>query len=165
MVSAINPTGIGTAWGQIKKTLDTVVTTVTPTTSAPTPTPTPSPSPAPIAPVIATPPVVTPEPSVAATPLVTSTPPEPLTYSAPSSGPRQVTTAAPAPGATLADRLSDAGYYASPQAATVADPVATAQQQQEDSTSLTQAQLIAQAAYAIVARAGTDDRMSLIQDG
>lgn len=159
MVGIINATGASSAWGQIKKTLETVVGTVTPpaTSTTPTPAPTPTPTPAPVESVVSTP---TPQ-SVVATP----TAPEPLTYSAPSSGPRQMTatTAAPTPDATLTDRLSDAGYYAFPEAA--ADPVATAQISQEDKASLTQAQLIAQAAYAIVARAGADDRMSLIQDG
>ncbi|MGW8202696.1 hypothetical protein ACWGM0_09120 [Sphingomonas bisphenolicum] len=157
MVSAINATGIGNAWGQIKKSLDPVVQTVT--LPAPSTTPTPTPAPTPTA---SPPPVASAPPTVIASPA----PSEPLTYSAPSSGPRQVTAAAadPTPTAGLSDRLSDAGYYASPEAAAVADPAATAQTA-TDGASLTQAQLIAQAAYAIVARAGTDNRMSLIQDG
>lgn len=147
MVSAINATGIGNAWGQIKKSLDTVAQAATP----PAPTPSPNTPDAPTSPEAPTPPTVVANPA----------PSEPLTYSAPSSGPRQMTAVAdPAPTAGLSDRLSDAGYYAS----AVADPAATAQTA-TDSASLTQAQLIAQAAYAIVARAGTDNRMSLIQDG
>ena len=159
MVSAINATGIGNAWGQIKKSLDTVVQTVTPPATSTTPTPTPTPAPVASTP---TPPIAPSAPVIIASPA----PSEPLTYSAPSSGPRQATAKAadPAPTASLSDRLSDAGYYASSEAAAVADPAATAQTT-SDGDSLTQAQLIAQAAYAIVARAGTDNRMSLIQDG
>ena len=82
-----------------------------------------------------------------------------LTYSAPAARPAAVTPAEPR--TSLAGRLADADYYASPAAASIADPVAIAAQQ--DSPSLTVAQVIAQAAYGLVARASEPNQLDLIQ--
>lgn len=108
------------------------------------------------APVIASESAVVVSDSVALSPSLS-----PLTYSASTPAPRSQPVAAPE--TTLDTQLSDAGYYASPAASAVADPVAPAQQ--EDAAALSQAQVIAQAAYALVARAGEDHRLSLIQQG
>jgi hypothetical protein len=172
MIGAIG-NGLGNAWGQIKKTTETTVGTVAATAAAaavaatqsstPTPTPTPSatePTPSTTAPVTTAP--ATSNPVIITAPTTI----EPLTYSAPSTGPRQVTASTVSDTslrATLGDRLAESNYYASPQASAVADPIASAQRE-KDGAALTQAQVIAQAAYSIVARAGVDDRMSLIRD-
>lgn len=146
MVSVIN--GPGNAWGQIKKALETVTT---PVTNIVTPAPTPSePAPAP-APAAETPP-----PAPAA-------PAAPLTYAAPSAGRPQLNPP-PTPQSTLAQRLTEGGfYYSGPESAAVADPVATAQQ--VDGDALSRAQIVAQAAYSLVASAREDDRLTLIQKG
>ncbi|MEK7342547.1 MAG: hypothetical protein AABZ73_01850 [Pseudomonadota bacterium] len=151
MVSAIN--GPGNAWGQIKKTVETVTAPVTsvvtpaPAPSAPAPTPPPTP-------VAETP---SPDPATAAAPSA------PLTYAAPSSGRPQLN--APAtPQSTLAQQLTKAGfYYSGPESAVVADPVAPAQK--VDGDALSRAQIVAQAAYSLVASAQEDDRLTLIQQG
>lgn len=157
MIGAIG-NGLGNAWGQIKKTTETTVEAVAAAAAAQSSTPTPAPTPTPGA---TEPTAPTSSPVVILTPTTN----EPLTYTA-STGPRQVTasTASETPvRATLSDRLAESSYYASPQASAVADPIASAQRE-KDGAALTQAQIIAQAAYSIVARAGVDDRMSLIKD-
>lgn len=158
MIGAIG-NGLGNAWGQIKKTTENTVGAVAATTPTQSSTTTPAPTP--------TPEATEPAPSTTSAVVITApTTTEPLTYSAPSTGPRQVTasTASQTPvRATLGDRLAETNYYASPQASAVADPIASAQRE-KDGAALTQAQVIAQAAYSIVARAGVDDRMSLIRD-
>ncbi|MCP1470875.1 hypothetical protein J3E64_002568 [Sphingobium sp. OAS761] len=155
---AINGSGASSAWGQIKKIAESTITSLTTTSPATTTEP------------AATSPATTTEPSSATsatgsvTTVVASEPASssaPLTYAAPASS--ATPTAAVTPGASLTDRLTDSGYYSAPESATVADPVATAQK--DDDAGLTQAQIIAQAAYSLVARAGEDDRLSLIQNG
>ncbi len=147
MIGGVIGNGQGSAWRQIKKAAEQAAQAVASATQPSDPALSTAP-----APILAS------EPTIDA---VAS----PLTYSAPapSSGPRQITTVAATPSATLNDTLDDAGYYASPAASAVADPVATAQQ--ESAAALSQAQIIAQTAYSIVARAGQDDRLSLIQNG
>jgi hypothetical protein len=156
MIGAIG-NGLGNAWGQIKKVTDTTVQAVAAAAgqnSTPTPAPTATPG--------AT------EPTAPATsPVIISAPvaSEPLTYTA-STGPRQVTASSASETpvrTTLSERLAETSYYASPAASAVADPIASAQRE-KDGAALTQAQVIAQAAYSIVARAGVDDRMTLIRD-
>ncbi|WP_420144881.1 hypothetical protein [Sphingobium sp.] len=160
--------GIGNGLGQIKKAWEEAAAQAsapaaqTPPPAQPVVTPAPEPTastPAPSAPVSSAP-----SQSVI---ISTPAPSEPLTYAAPSSGPRQMS-ATPATATpvrqSLSERLADSSYYASPQASAVADPVASAQRE-KDGAALSQAQIIAQAAYGIVARAGVDDRLSLIQNG
>jgi hypothetical protein len=53
--------------------------------------------------------------------------------------------------------------YSAPASAVVADPVAPAQQ--VDGDALSRAQIVAQAAYSLVASAQEDDRLTLIQQG
>lgn len=183
MVGAIG--GSGNGWGQFKKAMEDFAekvrqanqnggSTTAKVTEASTPAAT--------TPVAASEPVASVQPAVETTPSAAATAPapviagesavvsdsvslspslSPLTYSAPTPAPRSQAVAAPA--TTLDTQLSDAGYYASPAASAVADPVAPAQQ--EDAAALSQAQVIAQAAYALVARAGEDHRLSLIQQG
>ncbi|WP_311267325.1 hypothetical protein [Sphingobium sp. WCS2017Hpa-17] len=157
MIGAIG-NGLGNAWGQIKKATETTVEAVAAAAAAQNSTSTPAPTPT----TDATEPTApTTSPVVISAPVAS----EPLTYTA-STGPRQVTasTASETPvRTTLGERLAQSSYYASPAASAVADPVASAQRE-KDGAALTQAQVIAQAAYSIVARAGVDDRMSLIRD-
>lgn len=155
MIGAIG-NGLGNAWGQIKKVTETTVEAVAAAAAsqnnAPAPTPTPTAT----------------EPTAPTTsPVVISAPvaSEPLIYTA-STGPRQVTASAASETpvrTSLSERLAASSYYASPAASAVADPIASAQRE-KDGAALTQAQIIAQAAYSIVARAGVDDRMTLIKD-
>lgn len=157
MIGAIG-NGLGNAWGQIKKATETTVEAAAAAAAAQNSTPSPAPTPTADASETTAP---TTSPVVISAPNVS----EPLTYTA-SAGPRQVTasTASETPVRTsLSERLAESSYYASPQASAVADPVASAQRE-KDGAALTQAQIIAQAAYSIVARAGVDDRMSLIKD-
>lgn len=153
MVGAIG-SGLGNAWGQIKKATENTVEAAAAENSTPTPAPTPTADAS-----------ETTAPTTSSAVISYPTVSEPLTYKA-STGPRQVTasTASETPVRTsLSERLAESSYYASPQASAVADPIASAQRE-KDGAALTQAQIIAQAAYSIVARAGVDDRMSLIKD-
>lgn len=178
MVGAIG--GSGNGWGQFKKAMEELAqkarqasqnsnNTTPKVTEASAPVAT-----APVAaaePVASVPPATETAPPAAPAPVVANEPaavsdsvdvsssPSILTYSAPSPAPRTMA----APETTLDEQLSDAGYYASPAASAVPDPVAPAQQ--ENAAALSQAQVIAQAAYALVARAGEDHRLSLIQKG
>lgn len=143
MVNAVG--GAGNAWGQIKKVVDPIVAPTAPPPPPPEPAAS-QPDPTPLAPLA---------PQITQTP---SQPTQPLTYSA---GPRQADAAPVAPRATLDARLTAAGYY--PVAASpVADPVTQAL---EGRDAQTQSQVIAQAAYAMVARAETSNREDLIQQG
>ena len=174
MIGAIG--GSGNGWGQFKKAMEELAEKVrqahqsdanaTPKVTEPSPPPTTTPVAAiePVASIepasqpVTVAPVIASETAVISDAVNLSTSPSsslaPLTYSAPRSA---------APETTLRQHLSDAGYYASPAAASVPDPVAPAQQQ--DDAALTQAQVIAQAAYTLVAQAGEDHRLSLIQQG
>lgn len=145
MVVAVGSSGMGNGWGQIKKLSEPVVAPSTATAPEPVSTPT----------LEATTTITGEEPSA----VPTATDASPLTYSAPSSRPVAATPAEPR--TTLTNRLTEAGYYSAPQVAAIADPVVVAAQQ--DSASLTAAQVIAQAAYGLVARASENNQMDLIQ--
>ncbi|MFB0873527.1 MULTISPECIES: hypothetical protein [unclassified Sphingobium] len=156
MVSAIN--GSGNAWGLIKKTVETVTTPVTQVL-----TPIVSPPPAPSAPAPAPEPTPAPADDVPAPSSAPAAETEPLTYLARSPGRPQLNAPA-SPQTTLARQLTEAGfYYSGPESAAVADPVATSQQVSGDA--LSRAQIVAQAAYSLVASAREDDRLTLIQNG
>ncbi len=184
MVGAIG--GSGNGWGQFKKAMEEFAEKVrqaNQNSGSTTAKVTEASTPAATTPVAASEPVASVQPAVETTPAAAATAPapviasdtavvdsdgvslspslSPLTYSASTPAPRSQPVAAPE--TTLDTQLSDAGYYASPAASAVADPVAPAQQ--EDAAALSQAQVIAQAAYALVARAGEDHRLSLIQQG
>ena len=183
MVGAIG--GSGNGWGQFKKAMEEFAEKVRQANQnggSTTAKVTEASMPAATTPVAAAEPVASVPPAVETTPSAAATAPapviasetavvsdsvslspslSPLTYSAPTPAPRSQAVAAPE--TTLDTQLSDAGYYASPAASAVADPVAPAQQ--EDAAALSQAQVIAKAAYALVARAGEDHRLSLIQRG
>lgn len=150
--------GVGNAWGQIKKTVTDVVDGVTATgasggttteaTAAPTSTPTLAPTPAP-----------TPGTTESHAPGGGSASAAPLTYSTPSA--TQFANATPTARFALAEELGRAGYYTAPQTATVADPMTPPVE--EAQAALSTSQIIAQNAYALVAQAGEDQRLSLIQ--
>lgn len=142
--------GVGNAWGQIKKTVTDVVDGVTATgasggstpeaTSAPTPTPAPG-------------------TTESYAPGGGSASAAPLTYSTPSA--TQFANATPTARFALAEELDRAGYYTTAPTATLADP--TTPLIQEAQAALSTSQIIAQNAYALVAQAGEDQRLSLIQ--
>lgn len=159
MIGAIG-NGLGNAWGQIKKATETTVEAIAAAAASQNNMPASTPAAVP-APGATEPTASTTSPVVISNPIAG----EPLTYTA-STGPRQVTASTASETTvrtTLSERLAESSYYASPQASAVADPIASAQRE-KDGAALTQAQIIAQAAYSIVARAGVDDRMSLIKD-
>jgi hypothetical protein len=142
--------GAGNAWGQIKKVVEPIVDPiVAPIVTAITPTPPPptASEPAPVTPVEPTPPI--------------DSPAQPLTYSAPTyvPGPRQAAVASNEPRSTLSERLTQAGYYGAA-ASAVADPTT---QTVADKTAPSQSQVMAQAAYAMVARADESNRQALIE--
>lgn len=148
MVSAIN--GLGNAWGQIKKTVEIVTAPVTSVVTTPPPPP-------------PTEPASSPTSAPAAETPMAPAPAAPLTYAAVPSGRPQLN-APPTPQSTLAQQLTKVGfYYSGPDSAGMADPVAPAQQ--VDGDTLSRAQIVAQAAYSLVASAKEDDRMTLIQQG
>lgn len=138
--------GAGNAWGQIKKTVTDVIDSGTSTGSM-TPDPTPTPTPAPSATESYT-------PSSGDSTSTTS-----LTYSTPSA--TQFANATPIARFALAEELDPAGYYTTAPTATLADP--TTPLIQEAQAALSTSQIIAQNAYALVAQAGEDQRLSLIQ--
>lgn len=144
--------GVGNAWGQIKKTVTDVVDGVTAigasggTATEATPAPAPAPTPAPGT-------------TESYAPGGESVSAAPLTYSTPSA--TQFANATPTARFALAEELGRAGYYTAPQTATVADPMTPPVE--EAQAALSTSQIIAQNAYALVAQAGEDQRLSLIQ--
>lgn len=140
-VSNSNPN----AWGQIKKLPDPIVE---PTAPAPTAEPAPSPSPLP-----ATEPVgaVDSGATDGTTPLTYTPPPRPV------SGDSR--TAAP----SLNDRLLQAGFYTASAAVNGSQQAHGDTEQRTDTggAALSQAQIIAQAAYGLVSEAGEQDPQKL----
>ena len=139
--------GVGNAWGQIKKTVTDVVDGVTATDASGGTTTEATPTPAPTTTDSYTP---------SSGDTMSSAP---LTYSTPSA--TQFANATPTARFALAEELDRAGYYTTPATSTMADP--TTPLIQEAQAALSTSQIIAQNAYALVAQAGEDQRLSLIQ--
>lgn len=158
MIGGIVSSGNGNAFGQIKKALEASLTPTTPIapTTAPAPAPTPTSTPVESSPTPTTP--------VAEPVVVAADPATPLTYSAP--GPRQADQAVTAPRASLSERLEQADYYAARQSTPVvqAEAAAVENVQQEQAAAMSAAQVIAQGAYGMVARATeTNNQAAIIQ--